>query len=147
MRTVIQRVREAEVWIDSERFSRTDRGLLVLFGCKHGDHEESTFWLAEKILNLRIFEDAEQKMNLSLLEISGQIMVVSQFTLYADSRKGRRPAFTEAMEPVEAERLYNAFVARIRSAGLITQTGVFGAKMEVKLINDGPVTILLDHDL
>ncbi|MCM2273136.1 MAG: D-aminoacyl-tRNA deacylase [candidate division Zixibacteria bacterium] len=147
MRTVIQRVKEAEIWIDSERFSQIDRGLLILFGCRHGDQEGSTVWLAEKILNLRIFEDAEQKMNLSLLEISGQIMVVSQFTLYADSRKGRRPAFTEAMEPVEAERLYNAFVARIRSSGLTTQTGVFGAKMEVKLTNDGPVTILLDHDL
>lgn len=147
MRAVIQRVKEAEVWIDFGRFSRIDRGLLILFGCKHGDREESTVWLAEKILNLRIFEDAERKMNLSLLEISGQIMVVSQFTLYADSRKGRRPAFTDAMEPVEAERLYSAFVARIQSSGLITQTGVFGAKMEVKLINDGPVTILLDHDL
>ncbi len=147
MRVVIQRVAGAEVWIDNQCYSRIDRGLLVLFGCRTGDREDSTSWLAEKTVNLRIFEDADQKMNLSALDISGEIMVVSQFTLYADARKGRRPAFTDAMEPVEAERLYQKYVFALESSGLTVRTGSFGAKMKVKLVNDGPVTIILDHDL
>ena len=147
MRVVIQRVAEAEVWIDGQAHSRIGRGLLVLFGSKTGDKEESCSWLAEKTTNLRIFEDAEHKMNLSAVDIGGEVMVVSQFTLYADARKGRRPAFTDAMEPIEAERLYNRYVEMIRASGLTTRTGSFGAKMQVKLTNDGPVTILLEHDI
>lgn len=147
MRLVIQRVRECEVWIEGERFSRIERGLLILFGSRTGDTENSCAWLADKAANLRIFEDTEGKMNLSVQEISGQVMVVSQFTLYADARKGRRPAFTDAMEPVEAERLYNRFVELISASGLLTRTGSFGAKMQVKLTNDGPVTIILEHGI
>ena len=147
MRLVIQRVSEASVWIDGSAFSQIDRGLLVLFGSRTGDTEESTQWLAEKTVNLRIFEDAEHKMNLSALDISAEILVVSQFTLYADARKGRRPAFTDAMEPVEAERLYQRYLIALEASGLTVRTGSFGAKMDVRLINDGPVTIILDHDL
>lgn len=147
MRLVIQRVQECEVWIDEARYSRTEHGLLVLFGSRTGDTEQSCAWLADKVVNLRIFEDEQHKMNLSALNIGGQIMVVSQFTLYADARKGRRPAFTDAMEPGEAERLYNLFVEAVRANGLTTQTGSFGAKMKIKLTNDGPVTIILEHDI
>lgn len=147
MRLVIQRVSEASVWIDGSAFSQINRGLLVLFGSRTGDTEESTQWLAEKTVNLRIFEDAEHKMNLSALDISAEILVVSQFTLYADARKGRRPAFTDAMEPVEAERLYQRYLIALEASGLTVRTGSFGAKMDVRLINDGPVTIILDHDL
>lgn len=147
MRLVIQRVSEAAVWIDGSAFSQIDRGLLVLFGSRTGDTEESTHWLAEKTVNLRIFEDAEHKMNLSALDISAEILVVSQFTLYADARKGRRPAFTDAMEPVEAERLYQRYLFALEASGLTVRTGSFGAKMDVRLVNDGPVTIILDHDL
>lgn len=147
MRIVAQRVSQAEVWIDGNCFSHIDRGLLVLIGCRTGDTEESCQWLAEKTINLRIFEDADHKMNLSAIDISGEILVVSQFTLYADARKGRRPAFTDAMEPVEAERLYLKYVELLSNSGLQVRTGSFGAKMAVKLVNDGPVTILLEHDI
>ena len=146
MRLVIQRVSEASVWIDGSAFSQIDRGLLVLFGSRTDDTEESTQWLAEKTVNLRIFEDAEHKMNLSALDISAEILVVSQFTLYADAHKGRRPAFTDAMEPVEAERLYQRYLIALAASGRTVRTGSFGAKMDVRLINDGPVTIILDHD-
>lgn len=147
MRLVIQRVSECEVWIAGTRFSRIDRGLLILFGSRAGDTEQSCAWLADKAINLRIFEDDAGKMNLSVQDVVGQILVVSQFTLYADVRKGRRPAFTDAMEPIEAERLYTRFVEMISASGLVTQTGSFGAKMKVRLTNDGPVTIILDHGI
>ena len=120
---------------------------MILFGSRTGDREESCAILADKAVNLRIFEDDQGKMNLSSLDVSGEIMIVSQFTLYADTRKGRRPAFTEAMEPVEAERLYERFVALVAASGLVTRTGRFGAKMEVRLTNSGPVTIMLEHDV
>ncbi len=147
MRLVVQRTNGVEVWIDGALHSSTKTGLLVLFGTRQGDAEKSCEHLAEKVVNLRIFEDAEHKMNLSALDLRAEIMIVSQFTLYADTRKGRRPAFTEAMEPVEAERLYHHFVECVRQSGLVTQTGVFGAKMDVRFSNYGPVTIILDHDL
>ncbi|MBI5266404.1 MAG: D-tyrosyl-tRNA(Tyr) deacylase [candidate division Zixibacteria bacterium] len=147
MRSLIQRVSQCEVWIDGCLHSSTGRGLLVLFGTKTGDREESCAHLADKVVNLRIFEDPQGKMNLSSLDIGGEIMIVSQFTLYADARKGRRPAFTDAMEPVEAERLYDRFVQLVAASGLVTRTGRFGAKMEVRLANHGPVTILLEHDV
>jgi D-tyrosyl-tRNA(Tyr) deacylase len=147
MRLVVQRTTGVEIWIEGRMHSRTDSGLLVLFGTRTGDTEKSAAFLAEKVLNLRIFEDENDKMNLSALEVRAAIMIVSQFTLYADTRKGRRPAFTDAMEPVEAERLYNLFVSNVTAGGLDTKTGLFGAKMEVKLTNSGPVTIILEHEL
>ena len=147
MRLVVQRTNGVEVWIDDRLHSQTGAGLLVLFGTKHGDSEKSCEYLADKVVNLRIFEDSEHKMNLSALDLSAEIMAVSQFTLYADTRKGRRPAFTEAMEPVQAERLYNRFVELVSASGLVTRSGKFGAKMDVRFDNYGPVTIILDHDL
>ncbi|HVP06618.1 MAG TPA: D-aminoacyl-tRNA deacylase [Candidatus Acidoferrum sp.] len=147
MRLVVQRTSNAEVRIDGQTYSRTNSGLLILFGTKTGDSEDSCGYLADKVVNLRIFEDSEGKMNLSALDVKGEIMIVSQFTLYADTRKGRRPAFTDAMEPVEAERLYNRFIQLVAASGLVTRTGVFGARMEISLVNHGPVTIILEHEL
>ncbi|MGH8014637.1 MAG: D-aminoacyl-tRNA deacylase [Candidatus Zixiibacteriota bacterium] len=147
MRLLIQRVEKAEVWIDGKIHSTSGRGLLIFFSTKNGDKEESCNFLADKAVNLRIFEDPAGKMNLSALDVNAEIMVVSQFTLYADTKKGRRPAFTEAMEPVQAERLYGRFTELIEASGLKTCTGEFGSKMDVKLTNHGPVTILLEHDI
>ena len=147
MRLILQRTSGAEVIIDGQVHSRTGKGLMILVGSKTGDSDVSCGFLADKAVNLRIFEDDEGKMNLSALDIGAEIMVVSQFTLYADTRKGRRPGFSEAMEPVEAERLYNLFVERVTASELVVKTGVFGAKMNVRFNNDGPVTIILDHDL
>lgn len=146
MRLVVQRTDGAELFIDGKVHSRTGRGLLVLMGSKTGDKVESCAKLAEKVVNLRIFEDENGKMNLSALDVKGDIMIVSQFTLYADTRKGRRPAFTEAMEPGEAERLYDCFVRTVRESGLNVATGVFGARMDIRFNNTGPVTIILDHE-
>ncbi|MCX6835366.1 MAG: D-aminoacyl-tRNA deacylase [candidate division Zixibacteria bacterium] len=146
MRLVLQRTNGVEVWIDGQRHSATAPGLLILFGTRNGDREESCGYLADKAVNLRIFEDADAKMNLSALDVCAEVMVVSQFTLYADCRKGRRPGFSDAMVPAEAERLYNRFVELISQYGLITRTGIFGARMEVRFTNMGPVTILLEHD-
>ncbi len=147
MRLIIQRTSGAEVWVEGRLHSSTKAGLLVLFGSKIGDGEQSCGHLADKVVNLRIFEDDQEKMNLSALDVGAEITVVSQFTLYADTRKGRRPAFTDAMEPVEAERLYEKFVERLRSSGLVVQTGIFGARMDLKFTNHGPVTIILEHDV
>ena len=146
MRLVLQRTNGVEVWIDGKRHSATAPGLLILFGTRNGDREESCGFLADKVVNLRIFEDAEDKMNLSALDVGAEIMVVSQFTLYADCRKGRRPGFSDAMAAAEAERLYDRFVEMISQSGLVTGTGIFGAKMELRFTNMGPVTILLEHD-
>ncbi len=147
MRALLQRSAGSEVWIDGQCHSRTGAGLLVLFGTKDGDGEMSCRWLAEKTANLRIFEDDEGKMNLSVQEVGGEVMVVSQFTLYADTRKGRRPSYGDAGNPDQAERLYERYVDELRALGLTVATGVFGAKMEVKFTNHGPVTILLEHDV
>jgi D-tyrosyl-tRNA(Tyr) deacylase len=147
MRVVVQRTTGAEIWIDKALHSKTNAGLLLLVGTKTGDTEPSCAFLADKVVNLRIFEDDEGKMNRSALDVEAEIMVVSQFTLYADARKGRRPSFTEAMEPVEAQRLYNRFVELIKASGLVVQTGVFGARMDLKFTNHGPVTIILDHEI
>lgn len=150
MRAVIQRVKSASVMIDGETVGKIGSGALIFLGACQGDTESELEYLLEKIPNLRIFEDHAGKMNLSLLNLSESgesdvgALVVSQFTLYADTRKGRRPSFTEALEPGEAERLYELFVKRLRETGLTVQTGRFGAKMLVKLENDGPVTIILD---
>ncbi|MDZ4723472.1 MAG: D-aminoacyl-tRNA deacylase [candidate division Zixibacteria bacterium] len=147
MRLVLQRVIGCQVWIGGELYSSIAQGLLILFGTKTGDNELSCTSLADKAINLRIFEDSEQKMNLSVLDLQAQIMIVSQFTLYADTRKGRRPAFTDAMEPVAAAKLYNIFVEKMKTSGLDTQTGQFGRKMDLTFTNHGPVTIILDHDV
>jgi len=144
MRAVIQRVKSAQVCVDGRVTGRIGEGLLVLLGVGKGDGEDDLSFLISKIPELRIFEDASGKFNLSLKEINGEILVVSQFTLYGDCRKGRRPSFTEAEEPAIAKNLYEQFVLKLRQQGVPVQTGEFQAKMEVHLINDGPVTLLLD---
>jgi D-tyrosyl-tRNA(Tyr) deacylase len=144
MRAVIQRVSRAQVRVDGKTSGEIGPGLLILLGVGQGDTLREADYLLDKIINLRIFEDAGGKMNLSLLETGGQLMVISQFTLYADCRKGRRPSFTDAGPPAEAQKLYDYFVGSARQRGLQVATGVFQALMEVELINSGPVTILLD---
>lgn len=147
MRLLIQRVKSCEILIDGKINSSIGEGLVILYGTKTGDADQSCGILAEKVVNLRIFEDNEQKMNLSALDIKAELMVISQFTLYADTRKGRRPAFTDALEPMAAEKLYRKFVELVSASGLKTATGVFGAKMDVKMTNYGPVTIMLQHEV
>lgn len=146
MRLVLQRTTGVELNIDGRLHSQTGPGLLILFGTRRGDREASCGYLADKAVNLRIFEDDQGRMNLSALDVGAEIMVVSQFTLYADCRKGRRPGFNEAMDPAEAEPLYDRFCELVAASGLKTATGLFGAVMQVKFVNQGPVTIILDHD-
>lgn len=146
MRLVVQRTSGVEISIDGKLHSSTSAGLLVLFGTKTGDQEASCVWLADKLVNLRIFEDDADKMNLSAIDVRGEIMVVSQFTLYADTRKGRRPSFNDAMEPLQAEKLYDCFVTQVELSGLKVSSGVFGAMMDVRFVNVGPVTLIVDHD-
>ncbi len=144
MRCVIQRVTEARVEIDREVVGSIGRGLMVLVGVGQGDSEKDCLALADKTAVLRIFPDEDDKMNRSLLDVQGQALVVSQFTLLADCRKGRRPAFTAAAAPELATQLYQRYCQRLREQGIDVQTGVFAADMQVHLINDGPVTILLE---
>ena len=144
MRAVVQRVREARVEVDGETVGAVAQGMLVLLGVARGDTAGDAAYLAEKTAGLRIFEDGEGKMNLALPEVGGAVLVVSQFTLLGDCRKGRRPGFTEAAPPELADALYGDFVAALRGAGLEVATGVFRAEMQVHLVNDGPVTLLLD---
>ncbi|CAN5605102.1 D-aminoacyl-tRNA deacylase [soil metagenome] len=144
MRAVIQRVSRAKVSVDGETTGEIEKGILVLLGVSREDSEKEAHNLLEKTLNLRIFEDDAGKMNLSLLDIKGDLLVVSQFTLYGDARKGRRPSFIEAAAPTEAIRLYEYFVAQARKQISKVETGRFQAMMDVELVNDGPVTILLD---
>jgi D-tyrosyl-tRNA(Tyr) deacylase len=146
MRAVVQRVSRGSVTIEGQVVGQIGRGLVVLLGVGHGDGEAEARFLAEKIANLRIFEDAAGKMNLSLLDIGGEALVVSQFTLYADTRRGRRPGFTDAALPDVAEPLVQRFADHLRAAGIPVATGRFGAMMLVEIHNDGPVTILLDTD-
>lgn len=144
MRAVVQRVSEASVRVDGALVSRIGPGLLVLLGVGRADGDADAHDLAEKVANLRILADDEGRMNRSLLDTGGEALVVSQFTLFGDARKGRRPGYTDAAPPEEAHRLYEHFVARLRSTGLRVQTGTFRAMMDVALVNQGPVTILLD---
>jgi D-aminoacyl-tRNA deacylase len=144
MRAVIQRVRRCRVTVDDRVLSETGEGLLVLLGVAGGDTEKDVAYLADKILNLRVFPDPEDKMNLSVLDMSGELTVVSQFTLLADTRKGRRPSFVRAEEPGAARAMYEKFVATVRSSGLTVGTGGFGEMMLVSLDNWGPVTIVID---
>ena len=144
MRACVQRVSRAAVHVGEETVGAIDRGLLVLLGVAAGDTEADAHMLADKAAQLRVFEDDQQRMNLSLLDIQGAMLVISQFTLLGDCRKGRRPSFVAAAKPAVAEALYEAFVAAARSQGIETATGRFGAMMQVSLTNDGPVTLLLD---
>ena len=143
MKAVIQRVSRARVDVAGETAGSIGRGVLVLLGVEKGDDERDARWLADKIINLRIFEDGAGKMNLSLKEIGGGLLVVSQFTLAGNCAKGRRPSFDGAAPPAEANRLYEYFVASARGLGVPVATGIFQAMMEVSLVNDGPVTFIL----
>ena len=145
MRAAVQRVSQASVSVGGEVVGDIGRGVVVLVGVTHGDTEEQAEWLARKIAGLRIFEDNEGKMNASLLDADGAVLVISQFTLYADCRKGRRPRFTNAAMPEVAEPLVQHFAQALRDHGVPVETGVFGAHMLVEIHNDGPVTILLER--
>jgi D-aminoacyl-tRNA deacylase len=146
VRIVLQRVKSASVTVGGERISEIGAGLLLLVGVAQGDGEAEADWLAEKVAGLRIFNDESGKMNLSLEDVGGEILAVSQFTLLADTRKGKRPSFVGAAPPEEAERLFDYFCERLREAGAgPVKTGSFGAMMDVALVNDGPVTIVLER--
>ena len=144
MRAVVQRVKSASVTVDGERVSEIGAGVLIFLGVAHEDTTKELEYIANKVANLRIFEDADGKMNCSLLETGGAALVVSQFTLYGDCRKGRRPSFINAARPEVANALYEAFITALEKRNVPTQGGTFQAMMDVQLINDGPVTILLD---
>lgn len=143
MKVVVQRSKQAKVVIEGETVGAIDFGLVLLVGITHEDTEADMVWMADKVANLRIFEDESGKMNHSVTDIGGQLLSVSQFTLYGDCRKGRRPNFMAAARPGQAEQLYDKFNETLRSAGLVVETGRFGAMMDVELVNSGPVTLIL----
>lgn len=144
MRAVVQRVSSSSVEVDGETVGKINKGLLVFLGVGEDDEQKDLEYLCDKIIGLRIFEDENDKMNLSVKDIDGEILVISQFTLYGDVRKGKRPSFSKSAKPDIAEKFYKDFIQRIESLGIHSQEGVFGAHMDVSLENDGPVTILLD---
>ncbi|MBS4461014.1 MULTISPECIES: D-aminoacyl-tRNA deacylase [unclassified Facklamia] len=144
MRVVIQKVQKSQVTVDNQMVGQSGVGLLLLVGVTHDDTAEDIDYCVRKIINMRIFEDENQKMNLSLQDVKGSILSISQFTLYADTKKGNRPSFTDAARPEFANEMYEQFNERLRQAGITVETGIFGAMMQVSLINDGPVTIILD---
>jgi D-aminoacyl-tRNA deacylase len=144
MRAVVQRVSRASVVIDGETVGSIGAGLLVLLGVTHDDTSERAVWLAEKVVGLRIFNDADGKMNRDLIEVNGAMLIVSQFTLYGDCRKGKRPSFIDAAPPTIAIPLYEAFINGVKALGIPVATGRFGADMKVDLVNDGPVTLIVD---
>ena len=146
MKALIQRVKNAGVKINNEIYSSISTGLLIFLGVEKNDTQNEALWLVDKLLKLRIFEDENEKMNLSVTDIKGEILVVSQFTLAGNCKKGTRPSFDNAMPPKEAENLYEFFVSEMKKSGLNIQTGVFGAMMDVSLINDGPVTFMLEKE-
>jgi len=146
MRALIQRVACARVLVNSKTVGSIGRGMVLFLGIKNGDTEKDVQWLAEKCVHLRIFENDQGKFHFSLLEIGGELLVVSQFTLYGDCRRGRRPSFTEAALPEAAERLYRMFVDVCRKSGSKVETGIFAARMEVEIHNDGPVTLMVDSE-
>lgn len=147
MRFLIQRVLNASVTVDGDEIGSIGRGFLVLIGLGREDNEKTADYYVDKMLKLRIFEDENGKTNRSLSDVGGELLLVSQFTLYADARKGNRPGFTDAMLPAEAERLYEYIIERCRRAGFTVATGSFGADMKVSLVNDGPFTIMLDESI
>ena len=144
MRVIVQRSKAAKVVVAGETVGEIEKGFMLLVGVTHEDTEQDVNWLADKIAGLRVFEDDADKMNLSVQDIGGQILSVSQFTLYADCRKGKRPSFVQAARPEQAELLYEQFNERLRSYGIKVETGKFGAMMDVEFTNWGPVTIILD---
>ncbi len=146
MRCLLQRVSGASVAVDGETVGSCGKGYLVLFGAAPDDSEAVADKLAQKVASLRVFEDGAGKMNLSIADVGGSVLCVSQFTLYADCRKGNRPSFTGACEPARAKGLYEYFCSALRALGIKTEMGVFGADMKVSLVNDGPVTVMLDSD-
>ena len=145
MKVILQRVANASVTIEGRVAGAIDQGFLLLAGWTHGDTPAQNAWMAEKVAGLRLFGDAEGKMNLALADVGGALLVVSQFTLYGDAEKGRRPSFIAAARPEEAIPLYEDFVAQLRKTGLKIETGEFGAMMDVALVNDGPVTLILER--
>jgi D-tyrosyl-tRNA(Tyr) deacylase len=146
MRAVVQRVSRASVTVNGQTSGVIKRGLVILLGITHQDRDKDTKWLAEKVTHLRIFEDDKGKMNRSLTDIGGEMLIISQFTLFGDCRKGRRPGFSDAAPPEIAEQIYLQFVEEVRGKGIKTATGIFQAEMQVELVNDGPVTLLLDSE-
>lgn len=146
MKIVLQRVTNASVKVDSEIVGNIDKGFMLLVGITHEDKVESCKWLADKISGLRVFEDENGKMNLSLADVRGEVLSISQFTLYGDTKKGRRPSFDAAAKPDFANELYEKFNEYLRATGLNVETGLFGADMKVELLNDGPVTLILEHN-
>lgn len=144
MRAVVQKVSSASVSVEGEVVGAIDRGFMILLGVTHNDSDEQAAWLAKKVSGLRIFEDEDKKMNLSLLDVGGDCLVVSQFTLYGDCKKGRRPSFVNAARPEQADKLYQVFCEKLRETGCKVETGRFQTFMKVSLVNDGPVTLILD---
>ncbi len=144
MRAVVQRVSKAEVLVDNISLGQINKGLLILLGVAEEDTDTDINYMVDKTLNLRIFEDENEKMNLSVLDIEGEVLVISQFTLHGDARKGRRPSFSKAGNPQKAEALYIQYIQQLKNSGIRVESGRFAAYMEVSLVNDGPVTILLD---
>lgn len=144
MRAVVQRVDRAAVEVDEEIVGEIKKGLLVLLGVGEEDEDKDLEYIFDKVIGLRIFEDENDKMNLSLADVQGELLVVSQFTLYGDARKGKRPSFSTSAKPDKGNHYYESFIEKAKSIGINTQSGVFGAHMEVSLVNNGPVTILLD---
>lgn len=146
MRAVIQRVKKGSVTVKEQTVGSIDKGLVVLLGISEQDQTEDIAYMVDKTINLRIFEDSEGKMNLSLLEVGGELLVISQFTLYGDCRKGRRPSFSNAAKPEKAQELYENYVDMCRRQNIHTETGIFQADMQVHIENDGPVTLIIDSE-
>ena len=146
MRALLQRVSQASVTVNGRVVGQIGRGFVVLLGMTHADGPAQADWLANKVAGLRVFEDADGKMNASLTDVDGALLVISQFTLYGDARKGRRPSFTAAARPEQAEPLVDYFILRLREHGFSVATGVFGANMDVEIHNDGPVTLMLERE-
>lgn len=145
MRIVVQRVKTASVSVNGRLISQINKGFLVFLGISKDDNEQKINYLANKVVNLRLMADSDDKMNLSLKDVKGEILIVSQFTLYGDCQKGNRPSFIKAAEPQKAEKLYQLFIQKCKGSNLKVKNGVFGAKMSIELINDGPVTIIIDN--
>jgi len=144
MKLVVQRVKNSNVKVDEKIVGKINKGFLVLCGITHNDTEKEVQYLAKKLINLRVFQDKDDKMNLSIKDVEGELLVISQFTLYADCTSGNRPSFINAAKPEDAKKLYNAFIEECQKYGVKVEKGIFGADMKVSLINDGPVTIILE---